>query len=167
MREIINPPPLPPIADPYKPNAFSAACDATFLVVKGRHTRVEGTVVQRHRKNELVRATREILESSRIGCRIIRRARGNKGKGKGQGEYRSERIQIRAKNIVAGVTCGHWAVLLDLTATTLCADRPLLLKLGSAYRSQLARMRPRFDRWELESKGSKRMRQVTCLAGPK
>ena len=64
----------------------------TCLVAKGRHTRVEGTVVQRHRKrNELGRATREILESIRVGLRIVRPARGNKGKGKGQGEYRSKR----------------------------------------------------------------------------
>ena len=73
-------------------------------------------------------------------------------------------MQVRAKSVVASVTCGRWAVLLDLIATTLCADRPLLTKLGSVYRSQLTRIGPRFDGWELESKGAKRMGQVTCLA---
>ena len=38
---------------------------------------------------------------------------------------------------------------IDLTATALCADRPLLPQQGSVYRSQLARMSPRFNSWEL------------------
>ena len=41
--------------------------------------------------------------------------------------------------------------LLDLTATTLCTDRPLLTLLGSVYRSELARMRPRCHSLELGS----------------
>ena len=40
---------------------------------------------------------------------------------------------------------------LDLAATALCADRPLLPQQGSVYWSQLARMRPRCNSWELGS----------------
>ena len=77
---------------PYFDSRSGDQCDVTRLVAKGAHTRVERTVVQRHRKrNELGRATREILESSRIGRRIVIPVRGNKGKGKGQSKYRSER----------------------------------------------------------------------------
>ena len=79
-----------------------------------------------------------------------------------QSEYRSKRKEKwRASRVDVGQS------RLDLTATTLCADQPILPKLGSVYRSQLARMRPRCNSWELESNEEKRMRQVTCLAHPK
>ena len=56
---------------------------------------------------------------------------------------------------------------LDLTETALCADRPLLPQLGSVYRSQLARMRPRCNSWELGSDQDNDKEQVTCLARSK
>ena len=56
---------------------------------------------------------------------------------------------------------------LDLTATALCADRPQLPQLGSLYRSQLARMRPRCNSWELGSERDNQKERVTCLARSK
>ena len=74
---------------------------------------------------------------------ILRCAAIDKGKGKRQGEYSSEqRAYWRASCVGVGQS------RLDLAATALCADRPLLPQQGSVYRSQLARMRPRCNGWE-------------------